>query len=224
METQCKLYEEEIKNLEKKCQEFETNINELRYDQAMESEHWQTIEAIFGKITDNMKNVAAANNDNDNDDDDNNNDNDDDDDDCNNRFHKLQLKTAKNLQEIHAKSKYKSIRNRKLLLIETKEIACNTDNNSAFKLENFPYQNNYIDNDNDKNIERTGQTISEHHENRNDLTNTNLNSPTRIKCAKCTIKDNQLEDLQKDMQRLLKEMLESEKRLVVCVSLQYSFQ
>uniref|UniRef100_A0A1B0FAW9 Centrosomal protein cep290 n=1 Tax=Glossina morsitans morsitans TaxID=37546 RepID=A0A1B0FAW9_GLOMM len=47
-ETQCRLYEDEVKMLQNKCRYLEKDLNELRLDQACESEHWKTIQALFG--------------------------------------------------------------------------------------------------------------------------------------------------------------------------------
>uniref|UniRef100_A0A1A9WP16 Uncharacterized protein n=1 Tax=Glossina brevipalpis TaxID=37001 RepID=A0A1A9WP16_9MUSC len=47
-ETQCRLYEDQVKMLQNKCQYLEKDLNELRLDQACESEHWKTVQALFG--------------------------------------------------------------------------------------------------------------------------------------------------------------------------------
>lgn len=47
-ETQCKLYEEELKKWEKKCFELEKELQSVKLKMATESEHWHTIEALFG--------------------------------------------------------------------------------------------------------------------------------------------------------------------------------
>uniref|UniRef100_A0A1I8PMX4 Centrosomal protein of 290kDa coiled-coil region domain-containing protein n=1 Tax=Stomoxys calcitrans TaxID=35570 RepID=A0A1I8PMX4_STOCA len=54
-ETQCKLYEDEIKNLEKKNNHLEKDFNELKLKMATETEHWHTIEALFGQDDVNKK-------------------------------------------------------------------------------------------------------------------------------------------------------------------------
>lgn len=161
METQCKLYEEEIRNLEKKCSDFEMNLNELRYDQAMESEHWQTLEAIFGGI-----------------------DNDD-------RLQQLQVKSRQNLKVIGTKLS--------AMVAATAEVGCNTDHNSH-NLETLLKSQ-------DKSTETLQSVNNEHGD-----PNSNLYSLLETTCAKCIIKDNQLNELQKDVDRLLKEILENEKR------------
>lgn len=48
-ETQCKLFEEQIKHWEKRCSELEKDLNTTRLKMASESEHWHTIEALFGE-------------------------------------------------------------------------------------------------------------------------------------------------------------------------------
>ncbi|KAL9904116.1 centrosomal protein 290kDa [Glossina fuscipes fuscipes] len=47
-ETQCRLYEDEVKMLQNKCRYLEKDLNELRLNQACESEHWKTVQALFG--------------------------------------------------------------------------------------------------------------------------------------------------------------------------------
>ncbi|TMW41663.1 hypothetical protein DOY81_013256, partial [Sarcophaga bullata] len=47
-ETQCKLFEDQIKHWEKRCSELEQDLNATRLKIASESEHWHTIEALFG--------------------------------------------------------------------------------------------------------------------------------------------------------------------------------
>ncbi|XP_061387473.1 centrosomal protein Cep290 [Musca vetustissima] len=55
-ETQCKLYEDQIKHLEKKCFDLEKDLQEMKIRMATESEHWHTIEALFGKDNGNKEN------------------------------------------------------------------------------------------------------------------------------------------------------------------------
>uniref|UniRef100_A0A1I8M5X9 Centrosomal protein cep290 n=1 Tax=Musca domestica TaxID=7370 RepID=A0A1I8M5X9_MUSDO len=50
-ETQCRLYEDQIKQLENKCVDLEKDLNEMKIKMATESEHWHTIQALFGKDT-----------------------------------------------------------------------------------------------------------------------------------------------------------------------------
>ena len=48
-ETQCRLFEDQIKHWEKRCSELEKDLNVTRLKLASESEHWHTIEALFGE-------------------------------------------------------------------------------------------------------------------------------------------------------------------------------
>lgn len=48
-ETQCKLLEQRCESLQTKLEELQQELSELRLQHATESEHWQTIEALFGQ-------------------------------------------------------------------------------------------------------------------------------------------------------------------------------
>lgn len=48
-ETQCKLLEQRCESLQAKQIELQHELSELRLQHATESEHWQTIEALFGQ-------------------------------------------------------------------------------------------------------------------------------------------------------------------------------
>ncbi|XP_065360391.1 centrosomal protein Cep290 [Calliphora vicina] len=47
-ETQCKLFEDQLQQSEKKCHELEHDLHAIKLKMAAESEHWHTIEALFG--------------------------------------------------------------------------------------------------------------------------------------------------------------------------------
>lgn len=48
-ETQCKLLEQRCESLQTKQMQLQHELSELRLQHATESEHWQTIEALFGQ-------------------------------------------------------------------------------------------------------------------------------------------------------------------------------
>ncbi|XP_046807690.1 centrosomal protein cep290 [Lucilia cuprina] len=47
-ETQCKFYEDQLKQYEKKCSELEKELHDVKLKMAADAEHWHTIEALFG--------------------------------------------------------------------------------------------------------------------------------------------------------------------------------
>lgn len=59
-ETQSKLLEQRCESLQTKQIELQQELSELRLQNASESEHWQTIEALFGQPNSECKEVAGV--------------------------------------------------------------------------------------------------------------------------------------------------------------------
>ncbi|KAM7357493.1 centrosomal protein 290kDa isoform 2-T2 [Cochliomyia hominivorax] len=62
LETQCKIYEDQCKEWENKCYDLEKNLLDLKLKMAEDSQHWHTIEALFGneKINKDIRDNAAV--------------------------------------------------------------------------------------------------------------------------------------------------------------------
>lgn len=59
-ETQCKLLEQRCESLQTKLEELQQELSELRLQHATESEHWQTIEALFGQPSSELRKEAVG--------------------------------------------------------------------------------------------------------------------------------------------------------------------
>lgn len=59
-ETQCKLLEQRCESLQTKLDELQQELFDLRLQHATESEHWQTIEALFGQPSSERRKEAVG--------------------------------------------------------------------------------------------------------------------------------------------------------------------